>query len=74
MSDMLRWSPFATNRWTSPLDALLKSPSELMDSLDRMLQSTSSGASPIRVEEFVDDKTLVVRANCPTSTPKRTLR
>lgn len=73
MSDMLRWSPFATNRWTSPLDALLKSPSELMDSLDRMLQSTSSGASPIRVEEFVDDKTLVVRAELPDVDPEKNI-
>lgn len=71
MSDMLKWSPFAMNRWASPFDALFKSPSELMDSLDRMFQSTSSGTSPIRVEEFVDDKTLVVRAELPDVDPDK---
>lgn len=69
MSDLLKWSPFASGRWSSPFDALLRSPSDLMDSLDRMLQSTSSGAAPIRVEEFVDGKTLVVRAELPGVDP-----
>ena len=70
MSDLLKWSPFATSRWTSPFDALLKSPSELMDSLDRMFQS-ASGTSPIRVEEFIDGKTLVVRAELPGIDPDK---
>ncbi len=73
MSDMLKWSPFATSRWTSPFDALLKSPSELMDSLDRLFQSTSAGTSPIRVEEFVDGKTLVVRAEVPDVDPEKNI-
>lgn len=73
MSDLLKWSPFATGRWTSPFDALLKSPSGLMDSLDRMFESASSGTAPIRVEEFVDGKTLVVRAELPGVDPDKNI-
>ena len=70
MSDLLKWSPFATSRRTSPFDSFLKSPSELMDSLDRMFQS-ASGTSPIRVEEFIDGKTFVVRAELPGIDPDK---
>ncbi|KRE65005.1 heat-shock protein Hsp20 [Arthrobacter sp. Soil736] len=62
MSDLLKWSPFASPRW--PFSTLLRHPSELMDSLDRMFDS-ATGPAPIRVEEFVDGKTLVVRAEMP---------
>ena len=70
MSDLLKWSPFATTRWTSPFHTLLGSPSELMDSLDRMFESTAA-AAPIRVEEFIDGKTLVVRAEMPGVDPDK---
>lgn len=70
MSDLLRWSPFATTRWASPFRTVLRSPSELMDSLDRMFDSADVPA-PIRVEEFVDDKTLVVRAEMPGVDPDK---
>lgn len=70
MSDLLRWSPRAASRWTSPFDALLRSPLELMESLDRMFESTTA-AAPIRVEEFVDGKTLVVRAEMPGVDPDK---
>ena len=70
MSDLLKWSPFTTSRWTSPFSSLLRSPSELMDSLDRMFE-TAAGPAPIRVEEFVDDKTLVVRAELPGVDPDK---
>ena len=68
MSDLLRWSPFTGPRWASPFGSLLKSPSGLMDTLDRMFE-TASGPAPIRVEELVDDKTLVVRAELPGVDP-----
>lgn len=68
MSDLLRWPPFATTRWTSPFNAVLRPPAELLDSLHRMFESTA-GAAPIRVEEFVDGKTLVVRAEMPGVDP-----
>ncbi|MBP1233048.1 HSP20 family protein [Arthrobacter sp. PvP102] len=70
MSDLRKWSPRAASRWTSPFDALLRSPLEFMDSLDRMFESTA-GTSPIRVEEFVDGKTLVVRAEMPGVDPDK---
>ena len=70
MSDLLKWSPFSSSRWTSPFEALLKSPSDFMDSFDRMFES-AAGPSPIRVEEFVDDKTLVVRAELPGVDPDK---
>lgn len=65
MSDLLKWSPFQ-----SPFSALFRNPSELMDSLDRMFGS-HAGSAPIRVEEFVDEKTLVVRAEMPGVDPDK---
>lgn len=70
MSDLLKWSPFASPRWTLPFSTLVRSPSELMDSLDRMFDSVT-GPAPIRVEEFVDGKTLVVRAEIPGVDPDK---
>ena len=70
MSDLLKWSPFATTRWTSPFRTLSRSPSELMDSLDRLFDSPSVPA-PIRIEEFVDGKNLVVRAEMPGVDPDK---
>lgn len=70
MSDLLRWSPFATTRRTSPFNAVLRSPAELLDSLDRMFDS-ATGPAPIRVEEFLDGKNLVVRAEMPGVDPDK---
>ncbi|WP_427170431.1 Hsp20/alpha crystallin family protein [Arthrobacter sp. 92] len=70
MADLMRWSPFASSRWSSPFDALLGSPAGFMDAFDRMLES-AAGPAPIRVEEFVDDKTLVVRAEMPGLDPEK---
>lgn len=64
MSDLLKWSPFASSRRVSPLKSILAPPSELLDSMERMFASPDDPA-PIRVEEFVDGKTLVVRAEMP---------
>ena len=70
MSDLLKWSPRAASRWTAPFESLLRSPLELMDSLDRMFES-STATAPIRVEEFVDGKNLVVRAEMPGVDPDK---
>jgi HSP20 family protein len=70
MSDLRKWSPFAHTHWTSPFSTRLSSPSDLMDSLDRMFDSADAPA-PIRVEEFVDGKTLVVRAEMPGVDPDK---
>jgi HSP20 family protein len=69
MADLMKWSPFATSRWTSPFESLLRSPSEFMDYVDRMFES-AAGPAPIRVEEFVDGKTLVIRAEMPGVDPE----
>lgn len=64
MADPVKRSPFATSRWTPPFESLLRSPSDFMDYFDRMVES-AAGPTPICVEEFVDDKTLVIRAEMP---------
>ena len=69
MSDLLKW-PYGTHRWTSPFAGLVRSPSELMDSLDRLFES-SAGPGPIRVEELIDGNTLVVRAEIPGVDPDK---
>lgn len=68
MSDLLKWSPFSSSRRTSPFTAVLRSPSDLLDSVERMFDS-AAGPAPIRVEEYVDGKTLVVRAEMPGVDP-----
>ncbi|GAP54303.1 Hsp20/alpha crystallin family protein [Arthrobacter sp. 92] len=75
MSDLLRWSPFQTSRWldtfrTSPFDLLRRTPSELMDAMDRVFQHENQPL-PIRVEEYVDGNTLVVRAEAPGLDPDK---
>ena len=75
MSDLSRWSPFHTNRWldtfrSSPFDLLRRTPSELMDAMDKVFQQESQPL-PIRVEEFLDGNTLVVRAEAPGLDPDK---
>ena len=70
MADLMKWSPFATSRWSSPFESLLRSPSDFMDYFDRMFES-AAGPTPIRVEEFVDEKTLVIRAEMPGVDPEK---
>jgi HSP20 family protein len=41
-----------------------------MDYFDRMFES-AAGPTPIRVEEFVDEKTLVIRAEMPGVDPEK---
>lgn len=75
MSDLFKWSPFQTNRWldtfrTHPFGLLRRTPSELMDAMDRVFQQDNQ-PMPIRVEEFVDGDTLVVRAEAPGLDPEK---
>ncbi|BCW81779.1 Hsp20/alpha crystallin family protein [Arthrobacter sp. NicSoilC5] len=70
MSDLLKWSPFSSSRRTSPFTAVLRSPSDLLDSVERMFDS-AAGPAPIRVDEYVDGKTLVVRAEMPGVDPDK---
>ncbi|GAA2136279.1 HSP20 family protein [Arthrobacter sp. TE12231] len=73
MSDLHKWSPF--HRWpdtsrTSPFDAFRRSPSDLMDFMDRFFQEENR-PMPIRVEEFLDGNTLVIRAEAPGLDPDK---
>ncbi|MBT1002006.1 Hsp20/alpha crystallin family protein [Paenarthrobacter sp. DKR-5] len=70
MADLLKWSPLETSRWTAPFEMLRRGPFELLDSMERMFGPVSEAGS-IRVEEFVDDKTLVVRADMPGVDPDK---
>lgn len=75
MSDLLRWSPFQSNRWldtfrASPFDIFRRSPSEVMDEMDRIFQQENQ-LMPIRVEEFLEGNTLVVRAEAPGMDPDK---
>ena len=75
MSELHKWSPFHSGRWpdrfrSSPLDLFRRSPSELMDAMDRMFQAENQPMS-IRVEEFLDGNTLVVRAEAPGLDPDK---
>ena len=70
MSELLPWSPLASTWWNTPLDLLRRSPFPFVDSLQKMLDITPEKAS-IRVEEFVDGNTLVVRAELPGSDPEK---
>jgi HSP20 family protein len=75
MSDLSRWSPFHTNRWqdafrSSPFDLLRRTPSEVVDAMDKVFHQENQ-PMPIRVEEFLDGKTLVVRAEAPGLDPDK---
>lgn len=70
MSDLLKWSPLASSRWASPFNTVVRSPSELLDSIERMFASADVPA-PIRVEEYVDGKNLMVRAEMPGVDPDK---
>ncbi|MFJ6003821.1 Hsp20/alpha crystallin family protein [Arthrobacter sp. NPDC092385] len=70
MSDVLRWSPFASSRRNSPFNTTMRSPLDLLDSVERLFDS-SPGPAAIRVEEFVDGKELVVRAEMPGVDPDK---
>lgn len=75
MSELHKWSPFHSSRWpdrsrTSPVDLFRRSPSDLWDAMDRMFQEENQ-PMPIRVEEFLDGNTLVIRAEAPGLDPDK---
>ncbi|WP_394250036.1 Hsp20/alpha crystallin family protein [Arthrobacter pityocampae] len=71
MTDARRWPPFGPGRRNSPFNAGPRSPMDLLDSMERLFESSSSGPASIRVEEFVDGKDLVVRAEMPGLDPEK---
>lgn len=68
MSDLLRWSPFVSRRWAPPISPAVGSPLDLLNTVERMFD-TGPGASPMRVEEYVDGDNLVVKAEIPGVDP-----
>jgi HSP20 family protein len=70
MADLQKRFPFGASRWSPPFDALTRTPSELMDSIERMFGS-GTGPSPLRIEEFVENKALVIRAEMPGVDPDK---
>lgn len=70
MSELLKWSPFESAGWTSASGPPGKTSSQLLDSVERLFDPTDEPL-PVRVEEYVDDRTLVVRAQMPGVDPDR---
>jgi HSP20 family protein len=70
MSELLKWSPFESAGWTSASAPPAKAYSQLLDPVERLFDPTDEPL-PVRVEEFVDDRTLVVRAQMPGVDPDR---
>lgn len=70
MSDMLRRAPLEPSRAHSPFDLFSKSPFGMLDSLQRLFDGEGE-KSAMRVEEFVEDNTLVVRAELPGIDPDK---
>lgn len=70
MSELLKWSPFESAGWTSASSPPGKTPSQFLDSVEQLLDPTEEPL-PVRVEEYVDDRTLVVRAQMPGVDPDR---
>ncbi|MHA7239269.1 Hsp20/alpha crystallin family protein [Arthrobacter sp. TMS1-12-1] len=71
MTDVRRWPPFGSSRRSFPFNAGSRSPMELLDSMERLFESSSSGPASIRIEEFVDGKDMVVRAEMPGLDPEK---
>ncbi|WP_104168352.1 Hsp20/alpha crystallin family protein [Arthrobacter sp. SX1312] len=69
MTDARRWPPFGSSRRNFPFNAGTRSPMDLLDSMERLFESSSSGPASIRVEEFVDGTDMVVRAEMPGLDP-----
>lgn len=70
MNEILSWSPRGSSLSRSPFDLLSTSPFNMLDSLQRIFDGDGE-QSTMRVEEFVEDNTLVVRAELPGIDPDK---
>jgi len=61
MSGALKWSPFDSSRWPSATEGTGRTPPQFMDSVGRAYESGEEPAN-VRVEQNIDQKTLVVEA------------
>jgi len=80
MSGALKWSPFESARWPDADDGAGRTPPGFTGALGRVFDSNNVPgpahneevrAADVRVEEFVDRETLVVRAEMPGADPDR---
>lgn len=69
MSDLLKWSSFKSVRWPSADEPGMTQP-QRPKSVERALDPADEPAR-IRVDEYVDDRTLVVRAELPGVDPEK---
>jgi HSP20 family protein len=69
MSDLLKWSPFKSVRWPSADESGITQP-QRPKSVERALDPADEPAR-IRVDEYVDDRTLVGRAALPGVDPAK---
>lgn len=70
MSEILRRSPRESALSKSPFDLSSRSPFGMLDSLQRLFDRNEE-MSTMRVEEFVEDQTLVIRAELPGVDPDK---
>lgn len=61
MSELSSWTPLDAARWAAPFDLFTKSPYSVLDSIQRLLDGDTEKAT-MRVEQSVEDGTLIVRA------------
>ncbi len=70
MTEMLSWTPLDAARWAAPFDLYNKSPFTMLDSIQRLFDGDSEKTA-IRLEESVQDHTLVIRAELPGIDPEK---
>lgn len=70
MSEMLSWTPLDAARWAAPFDLFTRNPFGMLDSIQRLFDGDND-ASAMRLEESVEDNTLVVRAELPGIDPDK---
>ena len=80
MSGALKWSPFESARWPDADDGAGRAPSGFTGASGRVfdpnnvpvpVRKEDVRVADVRVEEFVDRETLVVRAEMPNADPDR---
>lgn len=80
MSGALKWSPFESARWPAAQDGTGRTPAQFTGAIGRVFDPNDVQVpvhyeevrvADVRVEEFVDGETLVVRAEMPGADPDR---
>ena len=80
MAGALKWSPFESARWPDAQDGVSRTPSLFTGATGRVFDPSDAlvpvhneevRVADVRVEEFVDRETLVVRAEMPGADPDR---